>query len=75
MQEATNKSEPRIQLSEETIDELARGLVAIKDRIEAWFQDPKVQADYQKWLAEEERSKANAVQCTEKHDELAANGA
>lgn len=75
MQETRDKSELRIQLSEETIDELARGLVAIKDRIEAWFQDPKVQAAYQKWLAEEERSEANAVQCAERHDELAAKGA
>lgn len=66
MQEAKNKSEPHIQLSEETIDELARGIVAIRDRIEAWFQDPKVQADYQKWLAEEERissCKHDAVRC------------
>ena len=49
------------RMSEQVISALARGVVLQKDEIRKWFERPEVRADYEKWLAERNRRKAEEV--------------
>jgi hypothetical protein len=46
-----------VKLTQGQVDHLARGIVRMQQEIAAWFAQPGIQEEYERWLAAREAAK------------------